>query len=256
MKVNDFVDYVQRLKGGSLNQDEGVLFGNAQAEVRGVLCTWMATVDALKTAVRERCNLVLCHEAFYFPSYGANFQPQHMSWTVNRNRMRVATEGDLVVMRVHGSLDLICVYDDFAAALGLENPTRGTGWNKVFPIPETTVADLVERIKRIFGRRVLRVAGPLEKRVRCVGLPWGGLGLDTNIPYMQRLVDLGADVFIAGEADEYGFTFANDVGVPLIETGHALSENIGIRNFTDRVRNDFPALKVVFFEKTVPFEYR
>jgi len=58
-----------------------------------------------------------------------------------------------------------------------------------------------------------------------------------------------------GECDEYGMTFALDSGVPIIETGHALSENIGLRNFAERLRTDLPDIEVQFFADTSPFVY-
>ena len=253
MQVNELVAHVVELKGSGLNHDEGVLYGDPKAEVKGVLLTWMATVPALQAAAQEGCNVVLCHERFYLCP--GDLRPQHAAWVPNQARLRAAAAGDLAVLRVHGSLDLICVYDDFAAALGLEDPTPGTGWHKVFPVQETTVRELVERVKTTFHLPHVRVAGDMDKRVSCIGLPWGGLGLDSNIGYVQSVLELGADVLIAGEADEYGFTFANDAGVPMIETGHSVSENLGVRNFADRLRQDFPGLKTVFFDRTRPFEF-
>jgi len=257
MKVRDLVDHVVKLKGQGLNRDEGVLYGDPQAKVKGVLLTWMATVDALKAAKKQGCNVVLCHEAFYLiPQGQGGLTAQNMAWATNRNRLAAAAAGGITVLRVHGSLDMICIWDDFVAALGVENPTPGTGWNKVLSIPPTTVGELVKRVKRVFGLKHVRVAGDLRKRVKTAGFPWGGLGLDSNIGYQARCIELGADVLIAGECDEYGMVFATDAGVPIIETGHSVSENLGIKNFAHRLRKDFPGLKTVYFPKTRVFEYR
>jgi len=253
MKVKDLAAHAQRLKGGGLNADEGVLHGDPETEVEGVLLTWMATVPALEAAAREGCNVVLCHELFYLHAQGTSLAPQHLASAPNRARLRAAAAGDITLLRLHGTLDMICLYDDFAAALGFENPTPRSGWHKVFPIPETTVAELVERVKSSLGLPQVRVAGDLAKRVSCVGLPWGGLGLDSNIGYTHQLIEMGADVFVAGEADEYGFTFANDAGVPMIETGHSVSENIGIKHFAQMLRDEFPGLRTVYFDDTRAF---
>ncbi len=253
MIVRDLIDFVKERKGAGLNADEGVVFGDPEAEVRGVLLTWMPTVAALEAAAAEQCNLVLCHERFYL-AWG-DVKPQQIAWAPNKARVRIAGEHGLTVLRVHGSLDMICIYDDFAEALGLENPNPGAGYHKVFPMPETTVRELVERVKSAFGLSCVRVAGDLDARVRCAGLPWGGLGLDSNIGYIQGCLELGADVLIAGESDEYGFTFANDAGVPMIETGHSVSENPGMKHFGDMLRARWPDIKTVFFENTRPFQH-
>jgi len=255
MQARDLVAYAEKLKGAGLNADEGVLYGDPGAEVSGVLLTWMATVPALEAAPREGCNVVLCHEKFHLNPSHADLRPQHPAWAPNRRRLQAAADGGLTVLRVHGSLDLICIFDDFVTALGLENPSPGTGWHKVFPMPETTVRELVERVKATFGLPHVRVAGDLDRRVSCAGLPWGGLGLDSNLGYIESVLELGADVLIAGEADEYGFTFANDADVPMIETGHSASETVGLRTFAARLRADFPGLRTTVFEATRPFAF-
>jgi len=256
MRVGDLIDYVQELKGSGLNGDEGVLYGPPHAEIDGVLVTWMATVPALETARRSGCNVVVCHETFCFMTQSQGLTPQHLVWSANRNRLAAAAAGGLTVVRVHGSLDLICIWDDFVAALGVENPTPGTGYSKVLPIPETTVSELIEEVKAAMGMAQVRVAGDPDKTVSVVGFPWGGLGLDSNIGYVSRCIDMGADVLIAGECDEYAMTFANDAGVPMIETGHAISENIGLKNFAARLRTEFPGLAVEFFGDTCPYVRR
>jgi len=256
MKVNDVKEYVLKLKGAAnLNPDEGVLYGDPEAEVKGMLVTWMASVKALEASRRQGCNLVVCHEGFYLYWSRDGMTPQHPTWAPNRRRLEAAAAGGITVMRLHGTLDVICIYDDFAEALGLENPTRGTGYRKVFPIPETTVGELVKRVKKALGMKLVRVAGDLKKKVRCVGLPWGGLGLDSNIAYQQGCIEMGADVFIAGETDEYGMHFAQDAGVPIIETGHSISENIGMKHFARMLREEFPGTKVAFYSKTRIFDY-
>ena len=86
MKVNDLVNYIVKLKGQGLNQDEGVLYGDPEAEIKGVLLTWMATVEALKTAKKQGCNVVFCHEAFYLiPQSQHGLTAQNMAWATNRN---------------------------------------------------------------------------------------------------------------------------------------------------------------------------
>ena len=256
MNVPELLQLVVDRKGQPLNGDEGVQLGDPRADIRGLVVTWMATVQCLEEAARRQCNVVLCHEAFYLVPQGQTLSPAQMTWASNRNRMDAAQAAGLTVVRVHGSLDVICIWDDFVEALGVSNPSPGTGWNKVLPIPETTVGDLVEDVKERMGLPQVRVAGDLTRRVRLAGFPWGGLGLDSNIGYMARCIELGADVLIAGECDEYGMVFALDAGVPIVETGHSVSENIGLEHFAATLSAEFPDLPVSFYPDTRCFDYR
>lgn len=91
-------------------------------------------------------------------------------------------------------------------------------------------------------------AGNQKHKVKRVGLPWGGLGLFVNVGYQQQLIELGCDVFIAGEADNYGFRFAVESGVAMIETSHEVSENPGLATFTELLAQAFPKVTFRFHE--------
>ena len=102
----------------------------------------------------------------------------------------------------------------------------------------------------------VRVSHPkgMEQIVHRVGLPWGGLGLHRNVGYQQKLIELGCDVFIAGETDSYGFRFSGECGIPMIETSHEVSENPGLRHFTRMLRKRFLQLKITFHECATVFD--
>jgi len=261
MTIRDFQKYVLKLKQDlgfpvQLNGDEGLVLGRPETEVKGVLVTWMGTVEALEMAAREGCNFVVVHEQFYFYPFWDKLMPQHLTWRANRRRIETAERNGLSVMRLHGTMDLLHNFEDFAELIGLNLDKRGGGLYRVFPIEETTVGELVARLKRVLKLERVRMVGDLARRVRCVGLPMGGLCLDSNIPYMQVCIDLGADVLIGGEADEYGFLFAADADIPCIETGHYVSETPGVLNFARRIGKDFLSIKAVGYDDRRPFEYR
>jgi putative NIF3 family GTP cyclohydrolase 1 type 2 len=96
----------------------------------------------------------------------------------------------------------------------------------------------------------VRVAycGDEDKMVSRIGLPCGGLGLFVNVGYQQSLVAKGCDAFIAGESDNYGFRFAVESGIPMIETSHEVSENPGLRRFVAMLSKAFPVVNFKFHE--------
>ena len=62
------------------------------------------------------------------------------------------------------------------------------------------------------------------------------------------------DVLIAGECDEYAFRFTQDADVPMIETGHSLSENPGLEMFAGVLGAQFPGVRVVYCPVGCPWE--
>ena len=151
---------------------------------------------------------------------------------------------------MHGSADEICIFDDFADLLELGEPVVSEGFVKIFEIPPTSLADLVAHVKTCLAMPAVRVSTTegMDQVVRRIGLPWGGLGLFVNVGYQQSLIEQGCDVFIAGETDNYGFRFSQEVGIPMIETSHELSENPGLRRFTGMLQTAFPEVSFSFYE--------
>jgi len=249
----DIIRHVEKLSGHALDNDEGVHHGDANVHVTGATVCWMASPDAIEAAGQRGHQLLICHESLYFP-YDAVIlsqpPPNWKSWKVNRQRRELLDRYGLTFLRVHGSADKICIFDTFAELLGLGHPVIAEGLCKVYDIPECPLDELVRMVKRRMGMSAVRVAGGKDMRrmVKRVGLPWGGLGLFVNVGYQQRLAELGCDVFIAGEADNYGFRFAAENAIPMIETSHELSENPGLRRFTALVAQAFPEVTFRFYE--------
>lgn len=258
--VNELIAYIERLSGHPLNRDEGIQHG-ADRPITGATVCWMASPDAIRAAGEHRDELLIGHESLYYPYdviHSANPPAGWEGWPVNRQRRELLAEYDLTFLRAHGSLDEICIFDDFVARLGLAAPVYADGLVKVFEIAPCPLSELVARVKARMGMPALRVSAPagLDQIVRRVGLPWGGLGLFVNVGYQQRLIEQGCDVFIAGESDNYGFRFAAELGIPMIETSHELSENDGLRRFTEMLARAFPAVCCRFFENACAWEMR
>jgi putative NIF3 family GTP cyclohydrolase 1 type 2 len=255
----DIIRHIESLAGHRLNKDEGVHHGEAQVEITGATVAWMATPDAIEAAGSRGHQVLICHESLYFP-YDVLIATQPpadwKSWKVNRQRRDLLDSHRLACLRVHACADEISIFDTFADQLGLGAPAIAEGLVKVYDIPEITLDDLVLHVKRRMGMPAVRVAGrkACKRRVKRVGLPWGGLGLFVNVAYQQKLAELGCDVFIAGESDNYGFRFAEENGIPMIETSHELCENPGLRRFTDVLAQAFPSVAFQFYENDCVWE--
>ncbi len=259
--VRDIIGYVEKLTGHPLNSDEGVHHGSIDAEVTSVLLCWMATSEAIEEAGRFGADLLIPHESLCYPYNAAILDdaPEGWEdWTANRRRRELLEEHKLTCARIHGSMDQISIFDDFVELLGLGQPVHEKGLVKVYEIEECTYGELIERVKSRTGMDHVRVsfADRLDRKVKRIGLPWGGLGLLTNVGYMQKVLEQGVDVLIAGETDNYGFRFPAEWDVPMIETSHETSENPGIRHFAEMLAAEFPGLKVRFYENERVWDWR
>lgn len=254
MKALEFKEFIERA-AGSLESEEGFRFGNPDVEIRGILVSWMATLKAIKKAVEEDCNLMVVHEDLFYP-YGfqrnAEFEAC-LTWSTNRKRLKMLSEYDITVFRAHGTLDRMCILEGFAEALGLPKPSVKHGYVRIYDIAETTVEKLALDVKRRLNLETVRLAGIREHKVERVGLAWGGLGLSLNIGFIETLLSYKPQALIAGEMDEYSEYYVLDAGVDMVEVGHSVSENIGLKGFSKMLKQQYPEVKVVFFECLKPW---
>jgi len=232
---------------GEPGPDEGFRFGNPDIKASGVAVCWMATLEAISCAAEQGCNMIVCHEQLEVPyTFRRSQEADWLCWPVNRDRLEALARNNMVVYRAHGMLDRYCVLDDFGELLNLPEPTVREGFIRIYDVQPTPLALVVERAKQRTGLRHLRVTGALDNMVRRIGLAWGGLGLSLNIGFVARLIEYGVDCIIAGETDEYAQRFCQDAKVALVETGHAASEEPGLKHFARDLSQELPDVKVIF----------
>lgn len=267
MKAYEVLDFVGRETGVDPKDfpDGGFIAGSADDDVRGILVTWMATSEALLQAVEYGCNLVVCHEPLFFDEVS---QPHMYRWTSdpaetyyeidthpNTIRRKIVEENGLTVLQIHYGLDRLCIFDDFAEAIGLGKSVAGDGYEKVYKLSRPMkVIDLANEVKNIINFDDIRIVGDSERVVSKAGNLWGGIGLSPNRYWMRKQIGLGAEVIVCGESDEFEMIYAREFGISLIVTSHAVSENIGLRNFALSLSKEFAAIPIKFFEVKVPFK--
>ena len=221
---------------------------------------------AIAAAGERGDDLIIGHESLYYPyyfDYDPDRTPGWPEWDINRRRKEQLESCGLTYLRLHTSIDALCIATDMGKWLELGEPTtteRGIMvWEVAAGVGETagcTVRELVNRAKRVSQLPAIRVSAPngLDQTVRRVGLLVGGAGLCPNGGAFEPTIRAGCDALIAGETDNYGFRYAAECGIPLIETSHEVVENPGFRHFSEMLTEAFSNLNVTFFENTCPYE--
>ena len=227
-------------KGDALYGDEGMLWGDAGREVTGIQVCWMATLPAIEAAAERGANLILAHEALLYPYpgiRGVERPPGHLSWDVNRRRLEALAAHRISVIRLHGTMDRICILDVFARDLGLDAPVEQRDeFTRLYETEPRSVQQWIDHVKQATGMPHLRVTPcDLDRPASRVALAWGGTALFVNVEFVQGLISLKPDLIVAGESDCYGFLFAIDAGIPVIETSHEVSENHGVEVFAGQL---------------------
>jgi putative NIF3 family GTP cyclohydrolase 1 type 2 len=261
MTARELLQPLIEVLGKPLNPDEGFRFGDLSVAVHGVQVCWMCDPNAIAAAVRAQANVIVCHEALFYPydivdggQFGGK-AADFLSWPTNVQRVRLLAEHDLTVIRAHGSVDQLCIFDVFAEQLGLGKPVVDEpDYIKLFEISPRPVSELARDIKQRLGLATIRAAiRDPDRIVRRIGSTWGGMGLFVNVAYPNQLLEHHPDVLIAGETDNYGFRFVTELGIDVIETSHEVSEDAGLQEFARRVasRVDVP---VSYFKNPIVWQ--
>jgi putative NIF3 family GTP cyclohydrolase 1 type 2 len=246
-------------RGPGLGAQEGVRFGEPAVPVTGISIAWMATPGAIEGAAAAGANLLIVHEALFYPSDVLldGGPADWLTWPPNRRRLALLAQHQITVVRAHRTIDRRYTADAFAAQLGLPDPAViEEPYLRVYDLPPTPLAALIDQVKERTGLAWLRVTPATAPHVvRRVGLLFGGLALAVNVEHQARLARHGCDAFIAGESDTHGLRFAAEAGIVLIETSHEASEQRGLDEFAIDLQAAFPDLPVHIHEEPMAYTW-
>ncbi|MGM9676763.1 MAG: Nif3-like dinuclear metal center hexameric protein [Butyricicoccus sp.] len=219
----------------------GLLVGDPEAKVEGVLCALDITETVVEEAAERGCNLIVAHHPVIFTS-------------VSRVTADTVT-GRILISMIQKGISGICMHtnmdcasagvnDLLAASLGLTdviNMEAGEGGNlgRVGNLPKPmTLQDFAKHVKLSLGAGGVRVADG-GKPVQRVAVGGGACG-----KLMDYAVAKGADTFVIGDCSYDLMMKAHDIGLNLLDAGHFPTENPVAHGFRDLIAAQFPELDI------------
>lgn len=252
-----------------------VIEGSLETEVKGIVTTFMATVEVIEKAHELGANFIITHEPTYFT--GNDRRDWLLEDSVYLEKRELLKRYDMTVWRFHDHMHLASadgIYEGMIREFGWENyrmepkETQGTGILKYsdlcYQLPETTVGKLADELKEKLHMPVMRIVGDPETVVRRAGLLVGGgsLGLGDETMPMKLMEDEQLDVIICGDITEWTLcSYVRDAAMlgknrALIIPGHNRTEEAGMKYLPEWLRPITKELEVVFVEAGEPFVYR
>lgn len=254
----DIIRWIEEIVSHPLRPDEGMFFGAIDSEITGITTCWTPSPDAIRASVQRGYNLILHHEILLFQGTWTEANDRYEVWPANAQRMYMLKKNHLLSCRVHGTMDEISIYESFRKQLGFPehcNRKESDPFLKIYEIVSISYGELINKVKRSLKMPYARYTnGDLDRKVKIIAIPWGGMALSVNSAYLNGLMSLGKiDVMIAGEIDNYGARFCKEVGIDVIETSHEISENDGIEEFARLLCRQFPDIPVQFYREPPVF---
>lgn len=252
MKIREVADIIEQHAPFSLGMagDElGLLVGDPDAEVRGIVTCWSPTLAILQQAVELGANLVIGHEPLLWPICGRDpeaglkwYDERHVSAKIpNQKRLAFCFEHGLSVYRYHSNWDWAPQYGQvpmLARALELGEPAPSLRECPIYVIEPVTVQQMLDRARQALGLGPVRVIGDLDRTVSRIAICQGGFGQMFTFP--ELAAEQGADLALFGEMLDYTIRYCVEVELAAIELGHCQSEHPGMVGMAEMLRERLP----------------
>ena len=176
--------------------------GDPNTPITGIAVTMMATLDVIQRAAASGKNLVITHEPTFYSHLDQTGDLEQRHDTVLANKQAFIRDHHMVIWRFHDHWhrrNPDGIQAGMTHALGWEkfqNPTNA----HLFTIPETTIADLAESVKRKLDIMALRVVGDPKMRVTKIGMIPGAAGSVNQIKMLERD---DVEALLIGEVPEW-----------------------------------------------------
>lgn len=194
----------------------GLLVGDPEQEVTGVLLCVDATEGMLQEAMHMGCNVILSHHPLMFSGVKHLRQDEYEG-----KLLRYLIRHDLNLIAAHTNLDAAVggVKDSLAQALGIDVDASDR-YVRCGTVEEQSEGDFVKRVEAALHARALYYGGP-HRKVRRVAVSCGGGG-----DFFREALNMGATLFVTGEMKHHERLEAQACGLDVIIAGHAETENV------------------------------
>lgn len=250
---------------------DGFKSGDPEAEVTGIVTTFMATMEVLRKTVKSGANMIITHEPTWFTGHDTT------SWLegdpVYLAKKKFIEENNLIIWRFHDSMHMSHdgdrIMDGFGAKLGWNEcrvpyEKEGQEFGAMYLLPEgTTLGNVARTLHEKLGMTNIQMVGSPDMPVRKVAsYPGGGsLGLGTEEMPMIHMRENQVDLALCG--DITGWTLvpyikdcqAVGINKSIIIMGHERSEEMGMELMLDWLKEITGDIPVQFIDSEEPFSY-
>ena len=253
-----------------------LIVGDPETEVKGIVTTFMATVDVIRRAHELGANFIITHEPTWFTGKDDNDTSWLEGDPVYEKKRALLEEYGMAVWRFHDHMHMAPqdgIYRGFDEQMGWADyrmpPLKD---QELFPkghfdgcyeIPETTLEELAREIQEKLDMPVLRAIGnPKAKITRAAVLPGGGslgLGVEQMPMALMRLRDI--QVMLCGDITEWTLpAYVRDavqlgMNRAILVLGHEKSEEPGMWHLPAWLKSIAGDITVTPVSAGEPFTY-
>lgn len=223
--------------------------GQGNTPVKGIVTTFIATVDVIKKARELGANLIITHEpTFYDHRDNITWQKGTTAYQYKRSLLE---QSGIAVWRFHDNWHMTRpdgIVEGLEQALGWQNFAEKSE-ACVYNLPEITVDELAKSLKSKLGAGAVRYVGDGALKVKKAALLVGSYPAEF---YWQVFKNVDFEVLICGETSEWmnceyiRDTIQSGENKAMILLGHRNSEEEGMRYLAQWIKPLVPDIPVTF----------
>ena len=231
MIVKDLLETLDKIAAFGLAEpwdNVGLMLGDPNQEVRGILVALDPTAEVLAEAQEIGADCIITHHPLIFHPLKAIYTDQPLG-----KLLRQALGNEISVIGYHTNLDQAAggVNDVLANSLGMvvsrplvqaeSSAESAIGFGRIGRLGKPLDSKVfIERLCAFFDVPVLRVAGQLPEEIKTVAV-CGGSGSELA----EAALAGGAQVYVTGEVKHSTARWAEASGLCIIDAGHYATEN-------------------------------
>ena len=204
----------------------GLSVGDPAAVVRGVAVALDASIDGVRFAMEQGCNVLLTHHPVFLDP-PRTFHPPGSGSSVSSSVVFEAISHGVALMNFHTCLDASpLVADMLLGPLGscaidvlerVGEPSLDAGYGRIGRLPCMSAQELAGRCNSSFGGNARVWDGGREISTLCA---WTGSASDAP----ERCLARGVDALVCGEVKYHAALDGCGQGLTIIDLGHDVSE--------------------------------
>lgn len=267
MNVQEVIEAILSDSCGDMRLEktgDQLICGNPNTEVRGIVTTFMATIDVIKRAIEDGANMIITHEPTFYTGR------DELDWLEDDPlylaKKKLIEENNIVIWRYHDYMHMAKtdrIYDGLLKEIGWEHNLQEENQPFIYKINEVTLAELARFFKQKLSMDVIQIVGNPEMKCSKVGVLVGGgsLGLGREQMPMELMRNHNLDVMVCGEITEWTLcAYVNDATMlgmdkGMIVIGHERSEESGMKYMAEWLKPLVKNIPVTFIDAKEPFLY-
>ncbi len=240
-------------KEGALPTSVDLMYeGDAEMEVRGIGCTFMATLPVLEEAKKKGLNFIITHEPTYYNGIDdVSWLQNDAVWQYKHNWIK---ENGITIWRMHDIIHLFqpdMIVHGVLDKLGLYEKASYTGVGNVMIDCDMSKKEFYDLMCKNLNCKSIRKVGKMSGKANKIGFFVGSIG---GRPQISLASSYDLDVIVCGEINEWEtcayIRDANAMGreITLFVIGHQESETAGMEFFAEWIKKEMGEIPVEYLE--------